>query len=297
MKKVGEHLKKTFFLLLSIPILIIGLVLYFILFIIPAPVELISYRKSFYFRETGKKFRLGLTSSHPYQAFNGLKRLGLQLKVQQFPKRSDVIFHQVEEETALLFPIFLQVRYQKTSGLWEATLNSKTPLFPLRDVLFSFRDAYGFSEDAKVVFCVDKKKFSDDKNFKIEDFSGIPELLLYEDPYDIYETLIPPNSLRISRTDFEKTLPVRFWILFASCGFLLSIPALLMPFFSEGWVVLLLGIVVGLTLCFLAFLMVDNSRLYKKKLIRLPFDMVRWIAGLGYFMLIYQIIDLFGWFS
>lgn len=50
-------------IIISLPFIALGFIIYFFIFILPAPIEIVKYKKSAFYNKYNKKYRFGITKT------------------------------------------------------------------------------------------------------------------------------------------------------------------------------------------------------------------------------------------
>lgn len=69
------------FIIIFSPFIILGFLVYFLIRVLPTPVEMLVYRKSSYYKDYKTKYRIGITYEFNYKLYNKLIKLNRDLSL------------------------------------------------------------------------------------------------------------------------------------------------------------------------------------------------------------------------
>ena len=69
------------FIIIFSPFIILGFLVYFLIRVLPTPVEMLVYRKSSYYKDYKTKYRIGTTYEFNYKLYNKLIKLNIDLSL------------------------------------------------------------------------------------------------------------------------------------------------------------------------------------------------------------------------
>ena len=91
-KNIGKYFLYSLAFIFCLPFFLFALVWYFLGVILPAPIEILFYKKSFYFKDFNKKYSLGITHTEKYKLYNFIKKNNLNYNLIELGE--DVIYLQ-----------------------------------------------------------------------------------------------------------------------------------------------------------------------------------------------------------
>ena len=121
-KKMNKLLATVLFVL-SLPFVLIGFVLfglmYLITTILPAPVEIIIYKRSQFYKDLRRKYTLGITSNFGYKSYKYVK----ENKELEFVCQEEGYYYYKSKSSVYVLPYY--AGYYKKGNDWMMTLNKE----------------------------------------------------------------------------------------------------------------------------------------------------------------------------
>ncbi len=107
-------------IIISSPFILFGLIIYFIIYILPSPIEKHRYKKSYYYRDLKIKYSFGITYIEDYEIYNLFK--GTNIKRMTSSIKDNYVYYETEKPNKriiLLLPWFEDLLYDSNDLEWK----------------------------------------------------------------------------------------------------------------------------------------------------------------------------------
>lgn len=179
-KKKMDRITATVLFVLSLPFILVGLIifgiLYFVTTILPAPIEIIVYKCSRFYKDLKRKYTLGITTSFGYKSYKYvIKNPNLEFVCQE-----EGYYYYKRDNEILVMPYY--AGYYKKGDSWMMTMNKEGDEACVSEVHNTF--AMLIKED---ISNIDVKLLVKKKHFKKEELDmamSSPVFVFYKNHKD-----------------------------------------------------------------------------------------------------------------
>ncbi|MBO5313307.1 MAG: hypothetical protein J6B29_05010 [Clostridia bacterium] len=166
--------------IVTLPLVLAGLIIfgaiYLLTTVLPAPVEMVIYKSSDYYKETKAKYTLGITGNFGYKTYKYVKKN----PALSFVRQTEGYYYYKTKDAVLVVPYYAS--YLCKEGKWYMTLNEGKEDVPVESVRDTFsplihEDISGY----EIKLLVKEKLFSHDS---LEDAKSQGVFVFYKNHRD-----------------------------------------------------------------------------------------------------------------
>lgn len=120
-KKLSEKFALILIIIISSPLILFGFIVFFILYILPAPIEKYKYKKSLYYKELNIKYDFGITHNEEYIIYNCIRENNIDIvRIKSTGSEYSSYFkiNKLNQSISILIPWFEYVYFDRNKKTW-----------------------------------------------------------------------------------------------------------------------------------------------------------------------------------
>lgn len=289
MKKTFKFLGAVLTGIIALPFIVIGLLVFFVIGVLPAPIEYWIYRKSPYSKSDAVKYRISETSTPEYIFYNLYTSLGISMKLERIGKNPFLVLD--EGEGILLVFYRSEAEHDEPPKRKKDSVETKGN--PYLEPIRSFQHRLSFLGECEYWLLIPSSELEDNEQW-IEEAKGENRVIVYRDELDLIQQISSNPPKEISPDLIRHWQPFPFYRLLFTLSYLLFFVQIIPSFFGSnevGWYIV--GIFFGVVLLGFAVYQLNRTRIIHFKEWRLPVWIDRLLGYLAFFMLVSVLVSLF----